>query len=213
MTFEGLVDRLMSLFDVGQTRAVDVANERLGRMVAESTALRAVVSLGTTTANVASYTLASNVVKVLKVTIGTSVYEGSATIEEFFDIAAGNATTDGYFYAILPDSDADMNTESIQFYPAPSTTGMTISGLVALRPAVIVYASATALPIPVNVHPALLAGCEAELADEEGRQDEASKGEIDFAAGIKALEGVANGRAKGSGRHRPRIAGYDFPRC
>ena len=51
MTFDSLVDRLVSLYDVTTTRAAEVANERLGRMVAEAKSLRKIVTLGTTVAN------------------------------------------------------------------------------------------------------------------------------------------------------------------
>jgi hypothetical protein len=216
VTFEGLVDRLQALFDVGQQRCVDVANERLGRLVADSTGVRAIVSLGTTSANVASYTLAANVVKVLKVQIvfsaGTAIYEGTATLEEFWELTAGNAYSDGYFYAVEPDADTDATTDNLRLYPAPTEAGKTISGLVALRPAVLTYTSNTALPIAVNFHPALLAGCEAELYDEDDRQDEAAKKEQEFLAGVQGLKGAVNARAKGTGRHRMRISGYDLPR-
>lgn len=209
-TFEATVDRLQSLFDCSQARAVDVVNERLSRMVSESESLQAMVSLGTTTAGTASYTLPSNVVNVLRVLIGTQPYEGSESLEAFQDIDAGLADTDGYFYAILPDADSDENTSSLRFYPAPSTTGTAISALVALMPSTLTYTSGTALPIPLDTHPHLLAGAKAELFDEEDRQDEAQKEEAVFAAGIAKLAKRVKDRAKGTGHHRMRMAGYDF---
>jgi hypothetical protein len=48
MTLESLVARLRTIFDLPQATVVDVVNERLGRMIAESTALRAIVDLGPT---------------------------------------------------------------------------------------------------------------------------------------------------------------------
>lgn len=210
MTFEALVDRLTSLFDATQTRAVDVVNERLNRMVSESESLQAIVSLGTTTAGTASYSLPSNVVNVIRVLIGTQPYEGAATLEEFQDIDAGVADTDGYFYAILPDADSDENTASLRFYPAPSTTGDTISALVALQSSTLTYTSGTALPIPADTHSHLLAGAEAELHDEEGRQDESAKKEAVYQAGIQILKRRVKDRAKGTGHHRMRVRGYDF---
>ena len=216
MTFEGLVDRLTSLFDVTQSRAVDVANERLSELVARSGALRAVVSLGTTVSGQASYTLAANVVKILKVevayTAGTVEYAGVSTLEDLWDIAAGRAEVREPVVAIEADADSSMTTDNFRVYPAPTETGKTFTGLVALRPAVLTYTSGTALPIPVDQHPALLAGCKAELFDDEGRQDEAAKNEAEFNAAVVMLDRAVNKRGKGSGGTRMRIRGYDLAR-
>lgn len=218
MTFEALVDRLTSLFDVTQTQAVAVVNERLNRMVVESTAIRSIMSLGTTTSGTTSYTLASNVAKILKAqvafTAGTAIYEGAETIEDLWDLDAGiaTATDDAYWVVIEPDSDALATTDSFRLYPTPAESGKTITGLVALRPAALTYTSGTALPIPVDVHPALLDGAKAELFDDEGRQDEAAKMEASFNDGIRALRKQVDSRGKGSGRHRIRVAGYDLNR-
>lgn len=216
MTFEGLVDRLLTIFDVGQQRAVDVANERLGRMVAESAALRSLANLGTTVAATATYALPANVVQVMRVEIafaaGTVIYEGTATVDEFWDLAVGNAYSCGSIYCVEPDADSDMTTDNLRLYPVPTEAGATITGLVALRAAVLTYSSATALPIPINAHPALLAGCKADLYDEDDRQDESQKEEAVFVAGIQGLTAATTRRGEGSGRRRMRVAGYDIPR-
>lgn len=216
MTFEGLIDRLTSLFDVTQARAVDVANERLSDMVARSTALRAVVSLGTTTSGQASYALASNVVKILRAEVqyaaGTTEFEGVATLEDFWDVAAQRSEFTGPVIAIQPDSDASMTTDNFILYPTPAEAARPITGLVALRPATLTYSSATALPIPVDTHSRLLAGCKAELFDDEGRQDEAAKNEAEFEQGVRILEGQVNKRGKGSQGTRMRVRGYDLAR-
>lgn len=216
MTFEALVDRLTSGFDVTQPRAVDVANERLADMVTRSTALRAVISLGTTVANQASYALAANVAKILEITVpytaGSAIYYGVATLEDLWAVAAGTSEITGNVVAIEADSDATMTTDNFRLYPAPSEAGKAISGLVALRPAALTYSSATALPIPVDQHNALLAGAKADLFDEEGRQDEAAKNDVKFENGIKRLEASVNKRGKGSGGTRMRVVGYDIRR-
>lgn len=218
MTFEALVDRMVAAFDVTQAQAVAIANERLTRMVVESTAIRAIISLGTTTSGTTSYALAANVAKVLKVqvayTAGTAIYEGTETIEAMWDLDAGiaSAPPDGYWFVIEPDTDTDATTDKLRLYPTPGESGKTITGLVALRPAALTYTSNTALPIAVNVHPALLDGCKAELSDDEDRQDTAAKLEAEYAAGIQRLLREVTGRGKGSGRHRMRVSGYDMGR-
>jgi hypothetical protein len=221
VTFDDLVTRLMALYDVTQARAVDVANERLNRMVAEAKSLRAIKSLGTTVADTASYALDATVVQVFKVkvayTAGQINYEGTETIEDLWDLDAGTAevspsSDDAYWFTIEADSDSLQTTDNLRLYPAPDESGKTITGLVALRPATITYGSSTALPIPLNTHEHLLAGCKAELSDEEARQDESAKFEAVYQAGIARLKNEAESRGKGSGRHRMRVAGYDIAR-
>lgn len=212
MTFESIVDDLVSLFDVTQARAVAVLNDRLQDMVARSTALRAIKSLGTTVVDQASYTLDPTVVKVLKVyTVDgtdTTTYEGSSTLEDFIDLTADNAETCGNLYVTEPDADSSVTTENLRLYPAPDTAGLTITGLVALRPAVLTYASATALPIPTDSQDNLKEGAKAVLYREEGREDLAATPDGKYEQGIRELlEGVQK-RGKGSSRHRMRHVNY-----
>lgn len=215
MTFEALVDRLTALFDVTQAHAVDVANERLADLATKSTAIRAVISLGTTTSGTSSYTLASNVVKIIQAkatySAGTVIYDGVVSIEDLWDTDVGDTTISGNVIAIEPDSDTSATTDNFRIYPTPTESGKTITALVALRPATLTYTSGTALPIPVDQHPALLDGCKAELFDEEGRQDEAAKHDASFQLGVKALESQVNKRGKSTST-RMRLAGYDLTR-
>lgn len=235
MTFEQLVDRLTGQFDVSQADAVAVVNERLARMVTEAKSLRAVIAIGTTTATTSRYALPANVAQVYKLVLtdgdtfpeddtlplddtvpgsNANVYEGEVTIEDLWNVSVGTATIgwDHNVFAIEPNADEDMNTESVRLYPAPTTSDLGILALVALRPNVLTYASATALPIPVDLHSALLDGARAELYDDEGRQDEAAKMELSFAQGTKDLLRGVNSRGRGSGAHRMRVSGYDFNR-
>jgi hypothetical protein len=220
MTFDDLVTRLVSLYDVTTTRAAEVANERLQRMLAEAKSLRAIKTIGTTVANQSSYALDATVVQVYKVKIpyatGTINYEGTESLEDLWDVDSGiseptNPDT-AYWFAIEADSDSSQTTDNIRIYPAPGTSGVTITGLVALRPATITYGSSTVLPIPLNAHEHLLAGCKAELSDEDARQDESAKFEAVYQAGIGRLRGDVQSRGVGSGRHRMRVAGYDLTR-
>jgi hypothetical protein len=220
MTFESIVDDLVALFDVTTTKASAVVNDRLQDFATRSTALRAITSLGTTTSGTSSYALAANVVKVFKIkvayTSGTINYEGTETIEALWDIDAGTATVSdsdsSYWFVLEPDSDVDATTDKLRLYPTPGETSAEITGLVALRPAVITYATATALPIPTDVHDALKEGSKAVLFSEEGREDEAAVPDAKYEQGIRDMRAGVEKRGKGSGRHRLRVAGYDLPR-
>jgi hypothetical protein len=212
MTFETIVDDLVALFDVTQAKAVAVVNDRLQDMVARSTALRALKSLGTTVAGQASYSLDATVVQVHKVYIvngtETTLYEGSATLEDFIDLTAAAADTCGNWYVTEPDTDSSALTENLRLYPAPDTGGLTITGLVAIRPATLTYATATALPVPADVHDSLKEGAKAVLYAEEGRQDEAAPSVVQYETGIVDLRKGVEKRGKGTGSHRMRHTNY-----
>lgn len=219
-TFESLADDLVALFDVSQAKAVAVLNDRLQDFVTRSTALRAIVSLGTTTSGTATYALAANVVKVFKVKItyaaGQRNYEGSETVEALWDLDAGAAevtdTDSAYWFVVEPDTDALATTDSLRLYPTPGESGKAITGLVALRPAALTYATATALPIPTDVHDALKEGSKAVLYRDEGREDLATVPDLKYEQGIRDVFSGVQKRGKGMGGHRIRVAGYDHPR-
>jgi hypothetical protein len=220
MTFEQVVDVLRAQFDVTQTKAVDTVNDRLQDFVTRSTALRAIVSLGTTTSGTAAYALAANVAKVFKVKVtyaaGQVNYEGSETLEDLWDLDAGTSqVTDSetaYWFVIEPDSDALVTTDNLRLYPTPGESGKTITGLVALRPAVLTYATATALPVPTDVHDAIVEGSKAVLYREDGREDLATVPDVKYEQGIRDVLSGVQKRGKGMGGHRIRVAGYDHPR-
>lgn len=218
MVFEDIVDRLTALFDVTQARAVAVANDRLQDFVARSTSLRAIKSLGTTTSGTTSYALDPTIVKILEAkvayTAGTVIYEATETIEDLWGLDAGTAQaqSDAAWVVLEPDADSTATTDNFRLYPTPGESSKTITGLVALRPAVLTYSSNTALPVPTDVHQDLLEGCKAVLYAEEGREDEAAVPDAKYEAGIKDFAKGVEKRGKGSGGHRMRVRGYDLRR-
>lgn len=221
MTADELVDRLTSLYDVTSTHAAAVMNERLQRLVTQAESLRAIKTLGTTVDGTASYTLDPTVVKIIEAKVvysdGQVNYKGEINISTMWDLDSGEAVVnnpEGYQYwvAVEPDADSDQNTDSFRLWPTPGESGLTITGLVALRPALITYGSSTSLPIPADVEEHLQAGCEATLSNEDGRQDLAAGFEVTFAQGIKVLEGEQESRGVGAGGHRMNVSGYDFAR-
>lgn len=217
MNFDQLVSRLISLYDVGTPRATDVANERLASMVGQAKSLRGLVNLGTTVAGTATYALPATVVEVYRVEIayasGAVTYMGTESLDALLDLQRGAAYGDcGNWYAVAPDADATMNTDNLFLSAAPTEAGAVITGRCAILPATITYGATSALPIPLDLHRHLLAGCKAELLDEDSRQDEAGKLELVYTAGIKALSAREAAKGKGSDGHRLRMAGYDFSR-
>jgi hypothetical protein len=213
MNFDDLCDRLTSLYDVGNVRAAAVANERLQRMCAAAKSIRALrTNLGPTVAEQATYALAVDIVQVYKVRIayasGNVAYTGTESLDAIWELQDGNASGCGNWYAVQPDADASQATGNLLLYPAPSEAGAAITGLVAIIPAAITYGDTTGLPIPLDCHEHLLAGCKAELSDEEST--DSAKFEAVFEAGVKRLSARESSRGKGSDGHRLRVANYDF---
>lgn len=216
MNFDDLCDRLTSLYDVGAVRAAAVANERLQRMCGAAKSIKTQTTLGTTVADQAAYAIPVNVVQIDRVrvayTSGTVDFEGTEDLLSIWDLEAGNASDGcgGNWYVIEADTDGTGATDSLRLHPIPTEAGRTITGLVAIIPAVLTYGATSALPIPLDCHEHLLAGCKAELSDEDSRQDESAKFEAVFEAGVKRLSARENSRGKGGDRHRLRVGGYDF---
>lgn len=216
MNFDTLVDRLTSLYDVGTPRATDVANERLSSMLGSAKSLRGLVDLGTTVAAQATYALPATVVEVFRLeiayTTGTVLYTGTETLDALQDLARLTVSDPGcgHWYAVAPDADASMNTANLYLSAAPTVAGAAMTGNCAILPATLTYGGTLALPIPLDCHRHLLAGCKAELCDEEST--DSSKFEAVFEAGVKRLEARQNSRGAGSDGHRMRMSGYDFGR-
>jgi len=217
MVFEDLVDRLVSLHDCAQARAVAVANERIARMAEESKAVRATVNLGTTVSGQTGYAVTDEIAQVFRVkaayTAGTVLYEGTESRDALEDLQLGLAAVtgcgDGHWFVFDPDADDSAATANLFLWPAPEESGVTITGRCAVIPEALTYSSGTSLPFPRSLHDDLLAGCRASLLGEESRQDEAASYELQFAAGVKKLERREKARAAGSDRHRLRHVGYD----
>lgn len=209
MNFDDLVARLTSNYDVSQAQAVAFGNERLARMVAESEFLMVTKSLGTTVAGQANYALATDLVDLSAVKIahsdGTvSLYYGTS-LDLLWRQDAGDGCTTGFALDFQADADVDLRLE-----PAPETAGETITGLYAQQPTVLAYGSTSVLPVPVDVHTHLLAGCQADCLDLEGRQDLSAKYEQRFLEGVGKLIRRKNSRGDSDAPHRIAVSGWDF---
>ena len=215
-TFEGLVDELRTQFDVTQTRAVEVVNHRLQEILARAEALEYRKSLGTTTSGTSTYTLAASIISLGRVradySTGTVLYEAIDS-RQLDEVDAGLRTLDPdvTVFALLHDTDDDATTASLRIYPTPSESSVTLLGIYAGLPSELTYSSGTALPLNVDFHEALLAGCRAEFyAREEERPDLAATEEAKFAAGIDGLRKRKNARTEGDAPLRAQMWMFDF---
>jgi hypothetical protein len=217
-TFESLVDELRTQFDCSQARAVEVANHRLDELLTRSEALDYVKSLGNTTSGTDTYTLTASISKLKQIradyTAGTVLYEAApGGIRMLWDLDVGNlyANSNEAYFAVLPNTDDDATTASVRLYPVPAQSAIALTGRYVGLPADLTYVSATALPIPLDTHEALLAGCRAEFY----RRDEDNPGlaateEQAFAAGVTALRKFVNSRGEGDAPIRAQVWMYDF---
>jgi hypothetical protein len=219
MTFESLVDKLTSQFEVTQPQAVAFVNERLARMVVESEFLVVSKSLGTTTADVSNYVLDTGItddltlvdlslVKITDSAGDTTLYTG-ISIEDLWKVDAGQGEIvgDGGVWAIDYQADGDLE---LRLEPAPEEASLTILGLWAMTPTALTYTAATALPVPVDVHTALLDGAKADCYDLEDNQALSAKMEANFAQGIAKLVKRKNSRGDGGQPKRMQAWGYDW---
>lgn len=221
MTVEQLVDRITAAFEVSQTTALAFFNERLARFIAESEYLMVTRSLGTTVANQTNYVLDTgitddqtlvdlSIVKITDSSGDTTLYKG-VSIEALWHVDASLAEVtspagEGVF-AIDYQSDGDLE---IRLEPAPESAGLSIYGLFAQTPSTLTYATATAIPVPVDFHNHLLDGVRADCYDAEDRQEMSAKMEASFAQGIARAVKRKNSRGDGSGPHRMQCWGFDF---
>lgn len=212
-TFDDVVDELVALFDVTTDRAAKVANDRLQDMVTRSTALRSIRTLATTVSGTPRYSLPATVVKVYRAEVqyteGTVEYEGLANITDLWDVAAGRSEICGAVLAIEPDSDSSATSDNFVLYPTPAESFKSITGLVAVRPAELVYTDGSALPIPTDIVDALIEGCKAKLYRDEGRTDESAVPMADYERGIVDLRAGVEKRGQATST-RMRIRGYDL---
>jgi hypothetical protein len=220
MTFEALVDKITAQFEVTQAQAVAFVNERLARMVVESEFLVVSKSLGTTVADQSNYSLDTGItddltlvdLSLVKITDGsgdTTLYTG-VSIEDLWrvDAAQGEIVGDGGVWALDYQADGDLE---LRLEPAPEEGSLTILGLWAMTPTALTYGGgSTALPVPVDVHTALLDGAKADAYDLEDNQALSAKMEANFAQGIAKLVKRKNSRGDGGQPKRMQAWGYDW---
>jgi len=217
-TFETLVDELRVQFDCSQTRAVEVVNHALDLMLTEAEAMEYLKTLGNTTSGTDTYSLTASIQKLKQIrvdyTAGTVLYEAApGGLRMLWDLDVGNlyANSNEAYFAVVPDTDDDATTGSLRLYPVPAESGEAMLGRYTGLPADLAYASNTALPVPADVHDALLAGCRAEFY----RRDEDNPGlaateQQAFEAGVALLRKRINARGEGDAPIRAQLWGFDF---
>lgn len=185
MLVDAMVSTLKTMFDTDSATAKGWVQERYDEMIDESGwSKNPVLSLGTTTAGLATYAVPTTVDKLVTVIVGGQEFQpvGEQTLE---DLRTGNL-----FLRQLPTGTggvfANYGGTSIELYPAPTATGTAITARVSLEGTDI--ADGTEPAIPRGLHTYLLEGAMAlgfQRVDE--RSDLAGEHEQKFQAGVDKL--------------------------
>lgn len=196
-------------FDTTRAKALAWLNQRYGEMVAGAKWRKAEVQLFTTVANQGAYSVGDDVVDIDSILVSDpTASTGYAPYKRFgardiFDIKAGTSKLSGPGGIFAPQY-TPAGVHQVQLYPVPTTSGLIVTGLVALLPADLTD-GATAPIIPADFHAALRDGAISTglgLLDE--RLDLAAAKEQNFQAAKQDLRRRANSRI-GSGPHRIQV--------
>jgi hypothetical protein len=203
LTFNDLVDRARAIApEISQALAVSFANERTGRLVAESEYRTRIGAMtATTTAGGNAVDIDTDVVDIRRAWIGTDRYEVDS-YAYIKDLEAGREdlnTSDGRTGVVAPYW-SSTGTPQLYFYPAFSNTGDSITVEEALHPSDSVYGGTDAMAanVPKHIRPGLLDGILSDAYEYTGRWDEAQNHEQRYEATIDKLRRLKNTKV-GSG--------------
>jgi hypothetical protein len=209
MTFDAIVDRLKTVFDVAQPQIESAVNEAQRIMVADSQYRGATTAIGTITAGVGTYDVdETTLVDLASVRINTTRYRrvSRELLDTIKDAYSGvTVSGPGGVWAPLYTSTGDVQ---IELWPVPDASlgGQSIVGNTSLEPTTMTYgAGATPIP-PPDFHYGLLRGARAILHEEvDGREDIADRYWQMFQADVERLARRKNSRF-GSGPGFARVS-------
>lgn len=198
MTFDQLVDRVVSMFDIDQATVVLWANERHKRMVGEALYRLAELSLGNTVAGQSDYALPDADLDVALLQVGADTEPYFRTnAAELARVRAGIAFVNDApgAFALYADS---AGVQKIRLYPTPTVSGTAIVGFGSIAPADMTYGGGASPIIPTHLHPFLLDGVIADGYEQvDERWDLAGPHEQRYEAGIDKLRRFKNTRVGG----------------
>lgn len=196
LTVQQLVDQVVDEtgFDVTDTQALRWINARHRKMCARARSFRAIVQVGTATADQASYSVDADLVEMYELTVDGTPYERVA----LEDVTAGTAglvtiSSHGVFAAT---SDAN-GVSAVRLYPAPSESGAAIQLFGSMVPPDLAL---TDYPqVPVDFQDALVEGAIATgMARDAGQIGVADRFEARFDRACEELRRRTNSRLRGS---------------
>lgn len=213
MTYDELVAAVGSEggFDVSEAVRGGWINEVHRKAVAESQWMMRTLELGPTVADTATYALPDDVVDLVGLFLQDATDDPTAwqrvSTEMLWSLKAGTSWVTGSGGVFGPTFDDD-GTEQVELYPAPTTSGVTITSLAAMVPPLMVAGSSPV--IPEDFHGALKDGAIAlGLLRIDERPDSAALFEARFQAMVVDLKRRKKSRV-GSGTARMRVRGHDW---
>jgi hypothetical protein len=199
-TFDALVDRLKTQFDVDTSVIAGAVNERQKDMVAQAKWRVTQGTLATTVAGQNEYTVPAAAVNVRQVQVAGTTYNWVGD-EEIQRATSGTLFSAGF------DTTGSV---LLRLYPTPDTSGLNITAIESVMPADATYGSATALAIPDDLAANLRAGARATLLREVSeRPDLSTPEEQIYQDGVRKLRARRNSLV-GPRVTRARVEGYDF---
>ncbi len=193
--------------DAARTTILSMLNEQYQTQVVRSKWLLETVTVGTTVADQADYSLSDTVVDILSLRVGTTVYEGIST-EQYWGLLDGSARVSGSpgVYALTYSSSGGT---SVSLYPAPDTAGVAITVLTPATATALTDSGSSNPVTPSDTHGSLIDGTAALiLLRVDERPDLAPPFEARFQASIELLRRRKN--ARGGDNLQAQIQGVHF---
>lgn len=184
-------------------------NQLYRRLAIQSGYVKAVVELGPTVAGQAVYALPATVAEVTALRVGATREWTRTNAEGMWDLQAGTAAVVGADGAFAPSFDAD-GAQGVTIHPTPATSGLAVSALAVLIPALLTTSPDTTPVVPEDFHQDIVsAAISFGHARIDGRNDLAVPAEQRFAAAVQLLKRRSKTRV-GRGPVQLRVAGVHF---
>lgn len=193
-------------------------NERYQDLVVTSQWQEEEISLGPTVANQSVYPVAQTVADLIALNVGQpGAIPGAGAPEygrigrrEMWGLKSGTLRRGRAVAGVYSPSYDSTGIASIEIYPAPTTSGLAITGLAAMYPTLLANDNDTPV-IPPERHQLIAYGAIATgLATVDERLDDAQVFEKMYEAGREELRREKNKRLSGGGPTQIRVAGYHF---
>lgn len=170
MTGDTIVDAVVneggfSVSDTGIARTTVTAwcHAAYIELVTESRWAQSIASLGTTVAGTAEYALADTIIDVYEVKVGaTGRPLPRVGVDTIWNLIANEETLLGQTTMVYAGTFSNAGAGKLYLYPAPSTSGDTISGLVASLPSAFTDSAGFTPAIPEDFHRSIVYGALAE---------------------------------------------------
>lgn len=190
--------------DLTPAEELSLINEAVDELCVESEWTRANLDLGPTVADQAAYTLPSNLHRILRLRVGSTIYEPTDE-EAAVDLqqARRSLWVDGVWWLSFDSS----GTESVSLYPTPSSSGTAITAICVVHPTALTGESDD-LPTPPDYDRAVANYVKSiAMGDEEDNEQTRDYYLGEFERAKQKLRDLRNSRAARKGA-TIRITGY-----